>query len=49
VVRDFDLSLDSVLWLMVKLQSLVGEPHRMVVVKLVGIIAVPTELWDVIV
>ena len=48
MVRDFDVPLDSVLWLVVELQSFVSEPHRVVVVKLVGVVTVPTELWDVL-
>ncbi len=48
VVGDFDVPLDGVLWLVIEPNALVGEPHRVVVVKLVGIVAVPTELWDVL-
>ncbi|MHC3438624.1 hypothetical protein ACYJ1Y_11120 [Natrialbaceae archaeon A-gly3] len=33
--------------LVVKLQSFVGEPHRVVVVKFIGVVAV-VELWDVL-
>jgi hypothetical protein len=48
VVRDFDVPLDSVLWLVVELRSLVREANRVVVVKLVGVVASATELRDVL-
>jgi len=39
--------LDRVVWYVVESQILVGESHGMIIVKHVGVVAVPTELWGV--
>lgn len=43
VVRDFDVPFDSVLGIVVEVESFVSEPNRVVVVQFVGIVAVATE------
>ena len=48
VVRDFDVPLDGVLWLVVEFRAFVREPDRMVVVKFLGVVASATELWNVL-
>ena len=48
VVRDFDVPLDGVLWLVVELRAFVREPNGVVVVKLFRVVASATELRDVL-
>lgn len=47
LVRDFEVLLDRVVWHVVESQILVGESHRIIGVKPVGVVAVSTGLWDV--
>jgi hypothetical protein len=48
VMRDFDVPLDGVLWLVVQAYPLVREPNRVVVAKLFRVVASVTKLWDVL-
>ncbi len=48
VMRDFDVPLEGVLWVVVELDAFVSELHGVIVVELVGVVAVATELRDVL-
>ena len=48
MVRDVDVPLDGVLWLVVERRTFVRESNGVVVVKLLGVVAAATELWNVL-